>query len=58
MTKLHEKISGGWRSMEGARAFLAIRSYLATARKQGKSMLDVLTAAFEGQPGMPAAAGP
>jgi hypothetical protein len=21
MTKLHEKISGGWRSMEGARAF-------------------------------------
>jgi hypothetical protein len=58
MTKLHEKISGGWRSMEGARAFLAIRSYLATARKQGESMLDVLTAAFEGQPWMPAAAGP
>jgi transposase len=58
MTKLHEKISGGWRSMEGARAFLAIRSYLATARKQGQGMLDVLTAAFEGQPWMPAAAGP
>ena len=58
MTKLHEKISGGWRSMEGARAFLAVRSYLATARKQGTSMLDVLTAAFEGQPWMPAAAGP
>ncbi len=58
MTKLHEKISGGWRSMEGARAFLAVRSYLATARKQGQSMLDVMTVAFERQPWMPAAAGP
>ena len=58
MTKLHEKISGGWRSMEGARAFLAIRSYLATARKQGQGMLDVLVAAFEGRPWTPATAGP
>jgi transposase len=58
MTKLHEKISGGWRSMDGARAFLAVRSYLATARKQGQGMLDVLTAAFEDRPWMPAAAGP
>ncbi len=58
MTKLHEKISGGWRSMDGARAFLAVRSYLASARKQGQGMLDVLTAAFEGRPWMPAAAGP
>lgn len=53
MTKLHEKISSGWRSMDGARAFLAVRSYLATARKQGQGMLDVLTAAFEGRPWMP-----
>jgi transposase len=58
MAKLHEKISGGWRSMDGARAFLAVRSYLATARKQGQSMLEVLTAAFEGRPWMPAAASP
>ena len=58
MTKLHEKISGGWRSMDGARAFLAVRSYLATARKQGQGMLEVLTAAFEGRPWMPTAAGP
>jgi transposase len=58
MTKLHEKISGGWRSMEGARAFLAVRSYLTTARKQGQGMLDVLAAAFEGRPWMPATAGP
>jgi transposase len=58
MTKLHEKISGGWRSMDGARAFLSVRSYLATARKQGQGMLEVLTAAFEGRPWLPAAAGP
>jgi transposase len=58
MTKLHEKISGGWRSMEGARAFLALRSYLTTARKQGQGMLEVLVAAFEGRPWLPAAAGP
>lgn len=43
--------------MEGARAFLSIRSYLASARKQGQGMLEVLTAAFEGRPWLPAAAG-
>jgi transposase len=58
MTKLHEKISGGWRSMDGARGFLSVRSYLATARKQGRGMLEVLTAAFEGRPWLPAACGP
>lgn len=58
MTKLHEKISGGWRSMDGARAFLNVRSYLTTARKQGQGMLEVLTAAFEGRPWLPAASGP
>ena len=58
MTKLREKISGGWRSMDSARAFLAVRSYLATARKQGQGMLEVLIAAFEDRPWMPATAGP
>jgi hypothetical protein len=41
-----------------ARAFLAVRSYLATARKQGQGTLEVLTTAFEGLPWLPAAAGP
>jgi transposase len=54
-TKLHEKISGGWRSEAGARAFLSIRSYLSTARKQGRGML---TAAFESRPWMPSTGGP
>lgn len=57
MVKLHEKVSGGWRSEKGARAFLRVRSYLATARKQGKGMLEVLTQAFEGRLWMPASSG-
>ena len=43
MMKLRQKISGGFRSAAGAVDFAVIRSLLATARKQGWSMLDTLT---------------
>jgi len=33
MVKLQQKISGCWRTVDGAAVFLALRSYLATARK-------------------------
>ena len=33
MVKLQQKISGCWRTPDGAAAFLAVRSYVATARK-------------------------
>ena len=55
MIKLQQKISGCWRSREGAQAFLAIRSYISTARKQGRDVLTVLLEAVEGTPWLPAA---
>ena len=45
MMKLRQKISGGFRSDDGARDFAVIRSVLSTARKQGWNMLQTLTAA-------------
>ncbi|GAC1374314.1 MAG: hypothetical protein NVS2B12_31430 [Ktedonobacteraceae bacterium] len=50
MIKVQQKISGTFRSEAGATAFCAIRSYLATMRKQGRSMLDALAAVFQGSP--------
>jgi hypothetical protein len=45
-----QKISGCWRTLDGAAAFLAVRSYISTARKHGMSPLAVLRQLFEGQP--------
>ena len=44
MMKLRQKISGGFRSMEGAMNFAVIRSLLSTARKQGWDILQTLNA--------------
>jgi transposase len=44
MMKLRQKISGGFRSLEGASDFPTIRSFLSTAKKQGWKILDALTA--------------
>ena len=43
---------------DGAERFLAIRSYLPTARKQGQRPVEVLTKLAAGQPWLPTAAGP
>jgi transposase len=43
MMKLRQKISGGFRSLEGAIDFATIRSFLSTARKHGWNMIDALT---------------
>lgn len=50
MVKLKQKISGTFRSQQGARAFFRIRSYLSSARKQGSNMLSALTSCFQGHP--------
>jgi transposase len=43
MMKLRQKISGGFRSDQGAADFAVIRSLLSTARKQGWARLHTLT---------------
>jgi transposase len=53
MVKLQQKISGCWRTLAGAEAFLALRSYLATARKHGRNPLAVLGQLFQGQAWLP-----
>ncbi|MGI8449858.1 MAG: IS66 family transposase [Streptosporangiaceae bacterium] len=53
MGKLRIKVSGCMRSMTGAEAFCAIRSYLATAAKHGTGMLDALTQAATGTAWLP-----
>ena len=55
MIKLQQKISGCWRTTHGAERFLAIRSYLSTARKQGQRPIDVLAQLAAGEPWLPTA---
>ena len=43
MMKLRQKISGGFRSLEGAMDFAIIRSFVSTAKKQGWNIIDALT---------------
>jgi transposase len=50
MIKLRQKISGGFRTGEGARQFCRMRSYLSTMRKQGKGMMQALERACAGRP--------
>ena len=49
MTKVQQKISGCFRSMDGAKAFCRIRSYLSTCRKNAVSATDALTLLFQGK---------
>lgn len=48
MTKVHQKISGCFRSQEGAVTFCRVRSYLSTCRKQGMTATEALTLLFQG----------
>jgi len=49
MTKVHQKISGCFRSHQGAEQFCLIRSYLSSCRKQSVSASEALTMLFRGQ---------
>ncbi len=50
MLKLQQKISGCFRSAEGAKTFCRVRSYLSSARKQSKNLLAALESALDDQP--------
>jgi transposase len=49
MTKVQQKISGCFRSMEGAEIFCLIRGYLSTCRKHQLSASDALRALYDGK---------
>jgi transposase len=54
MVKLKQKVAGCFRTKDGATLFCTIRSYIATVRKHGLSILNALVDAFCGSPFRPA----
>jgi transposase len=55
MVKIKQKVSGAFRTEQGAKTFCAIRSYISTVRKQGGNVIDAIQDAIKGNPFMPLA---
>ena len=55
MMKLRQKISGVFRSEEGATYFCRVRGFISTIRKHDRPVLSELRRVFEGTPFMPTA---
>ena len=55
MMKVQQKISGTFRTLNGARMFARIRAYLSTARKNQRDVFQDTVAALVGQPFIPSA---
>ena len=53
MIKVRLKISGCFRTLQGAKNFARIRSYISTARKHACNILDAITDAVIGRPLIP-----
>jgi transposase len=53
MPKVKQKVSGCFRSIEGAQAFCTIRSYAATMHKQGANIFHCLALVFQGNTPQP-----
>ena len=53
MTKVQQKISGGFRSVHGARTFCRIRGYISTVKKNSAPVLGAIRDALLGTPFIP-----
>ena len=53
--KVKQKVSGCFRTFEGAETFATIRSYISTLRKQGQQIFQGLKSAVRGKPFIPQA---
>jgi transposase len=53
MIKVQTKVSGGWRTTDGARHWLHVREYISTAAKHGVHILTALHDAILGDPWLP-----
>lgn len=56
MMKVQQKISGAFRTLEGAQMFARIRAYLSTSRKNQRDVFQDIVAAISGRPFMPSIA--
>ena len=50
MIKVQQKVSGCFRSTQGAERFCVISSYISTVRKQGMNLQEYIKSAFVGNP--------
>ena len=53
MMKLQQKISGTFRSIQGAVSFCRIRGYISTVKKNTLSVIDAIKGVFNGNPFFP-----
>jgi transposase len=53
MVKVRQKVSGCFRTLEGAEIFCRVRGYISTVCKQGGNVLGALEGVFVGEPFVP-----
>ena len=53
MVQVQQQVSGGFRTLEGAKRFGRMRGYLSTARKHAKNVFEAIRDALDGTPFIP-----
>jgi len=53
MVRVRQKVSGSFRTQEGANIFSEIRGYVSIAKKNAFSVIEAIQRAFEGNPFVP-----